>query len=219
MQLAKPEPILSILGAAVSTSILRRSCLMVMLVTCTVTSASDYVFSSGDKTWCDSYRKQAERILYVKPTLARGDPGWKQMADRCPSMVRKPKWMPYPDREFDDLSLYKIDINNDGQIDDVLYRRYDKPHFVTYVKDGVERRREAGIEVTQEFFLVDLASCKLDKIFGGFAETRLFQFDDVTYIENINIHDRNKTKRIYKRETGKLTKQKEQLLCVFRLTN
>jgi len=190
---------------------------MVLLVAYPLASASDYVFKRGDKRSCEPFRVQTERIVYLMPTLAKNDPAWKQEMERCPNMFRREKWMPHPNRDFDDFSLYKIDINNDGQIDNVLYRRYDKPHFVAYVKDGVEHRRESGVEIAQEFFIADFGTCKLDKVFGGFAETRLFQLDNAIYIENVNIHDRYKTKTIYKK--SKLNQQEQQPLCVFTLTH
>jgi hypothetical protein len=162
-----------------------------------------YVLKKGSDQLCQAFLERKSDIQYSVPSLRKGDSRWAEYRERCPDFLKKERWMAYRHREFDDYALYSVDVDNDGEADSVLYRRHDKPYFVTHRSpDGSEYRQQDGMEVTEEFFRVELASCKMERVFGGYEKTQLVSLDGVVYIQHLNPRDARKTLAIYKKSKG-----------------
>jgi len=176
-----------------------------------------YQLIRGSKALCDAFLDRKNEIQYVKPYAQRTDRRWHEYKDRCPDFLKKKPWMPYPNRDFDDYALFSVDVDNDGEQETVLYRRYDKEYFVTYSTGGREYRKQEGIEVNEEFLKVDLTSCTMEQVFWAYEKNQLLKLDGVTYIQNLNPHDRGKAFAIYKKQKGIALKGGYQdAICVFR---
>jgi len=164
---------------------------------------TSYQVTKGNKAVCQAFLDRKNDIEYLVPQVLKADPRWSNYKKQCPNFLKKEQWMPYRDREFDDYALYSVDVDNDGDMDTVLYRRYDKEYFVTdRSSDGREYRKRDGMEITEEFFKVDFVSCKMERVFGAYEKAQLLRLDGVTYIQHLNAHDRAKALTIYKKQKG-----------------
>jgi hypothetical protein len=165
-------------------------------------SDTGYHLTKGGQL-CQAFLDRKSDLQYLAPSVHKGDSLWTQYREQCPEFLKKERWMAYRHRDFDDYALYSVDVDNDGERDSVLYRRHDKPSFVTYQSpDGRQYRQRDGMEVTEEFFRVDLASCKMERVFSGYEKTQLVNLDGVVYIQNLNSRDAGKTLAVYKKLSG-----------------
>jgi len=185
------------------------------------THASDdsYRLIKGTAEVCQAVLHRKSAIEYLKPSVSKQDPSWATIKSKCPAFLKKERWMPYRNREFDDYELYSVDIDNDGSLDTVLYRRYDKEYFVTHRSaDGGEYRKQEGMEVTEEFYKVDMATCAKSRIFGAYEKARLFKLDGIAYVEHVDPYDRGKALTIYRKDKGAGPPLHPQdALCLFQL--
>lgn len=185
-----------------------RSAALAAVWICTVASPvwssdTDYVLTKGSRKFCQAFLERKNDIQYLVPSIPKSDPRWAEYREKCPEFLKKEGRMAYRHGDFDDFALYSVDVDNDGERDAVLYRRQDKPYFVTHrSSDGGEYRRQDGTEVTEEFFRVDLASCKMERAFSAYEKAQLLTLDGVVYFQHLNPRDAGKTLAIYKKSKG-----------------
>lgn len=110
---------------------------------------------------CDKFLAH-ERIAYLEPAL-KGEKLERLLA-RCPRLLDTDERVSVTPSG---AALYEVDIDNDGRSDQVLYLQ------------NLYRHLEP-----ESYFKLDLASCKVTRIFGAARPNRLFTLDGRTYIES-----------------------------------
>jgi hypothetical protein len=111
---------------------------------------------------CDKFLAH-ERIAYLEPAL-KGEKLERLLA-RCPGLLdidERVRVTP------SGTALYEVDIDNDGRTDQVLYVQ------------NLFRHLEP-----ESYFKLDLASCKMTRIFASARPNRLFTLDGRAYIESL----------------------------------
>ena len=178
-----------------------------------------YTLLKGAKSTCEPFISRSRRMHRVRPVLLKDSPKWADIQQRCPKFLTRESWMAYSNRPFDDYALFRVDIDNDGATDTVLYRRYDSDHYTTYsVPGGVPVRRLNGTERHEEYFAVDLDSCQMDRVLGTAGESWLVDFRNSIYIETLDSYDRRKIRSIFKKQKGVPITNLRQRICEFALT-
>jgi hypothetical protein len=111
---------------------------------------------------CDRFLEH-ERIIYPAPALTGGK--LDALLARCPTLLDiGARVRPAPSG----AALYELDIDNDGAIDQVLYLH------------NLFRHLEP-----ESYHKLDLARCRLSRIFGAARRNRLFTLDGQAYIESV----------------------------------
>jgi hypothetical protein len=111
---------------------------------------------------CDKFL-QHERISYLEPVL-QGEK-LERLFVRCPALLGMHERVRV---QPSGTALYEVDIDNDGRIDHVLYVQ------------NLFRHLES-----ETFFKLDLANCKMTRIFGAARANRLFTLGGRAYIESL----------------------------------
>lgn len=110
---------------------------------------------------CDKFLEHA-RIAYLAPAL-KGEKLERLLA-RCPGLIDIDERVRVSPSA---TALYEVDIDNDGRSDQVLYVQ------------NLFRHLEP-----ETYFKLDLASCRITRIFGAARSNRLFTLDGRAYIES-----------------------------------
>jgi hypothetical protein len=110
---------------------------------------------------CDKFLEH-ERIVYLEPAL---------MGEKLELLLAScPRLLDIDERVHvnpSGIALYEVNIDNDGRADQVLYVQ------------NLFRHLEP-----ETYFKLDLASCKMTRIFGAARPNRLFTLDGRAYIES-----------------------------------
>ncbi len=112
---------------------------------------------------CDKFLDQNERIRFLAPA-ASGEKLERLLA-RCPGLLDIDERVHV---EPSGIALYQADIDNDGSSDQVLYVHNLYRHLPS-----------------ESYFKLDLASCRLTRLFGAARSNHLFTLDGRTYIESL----------------------------------
>ena len=112
---------------------------------------------------CDKFLDHDDRIRFLAPAL------WGEKLDRL--LARCPGLLDIDERvhvEPSGMALYEVDIDNDGSDDQVLYVQNLYRHLPS-----------------ESYFKLDLASCRLTRLFGAPRSNHLFTLEGRTYIESL----------------------------------
>jgi len=118
-------------------------------------------FSAYRPQICDKFLAR-ERIAYLEPAL-KGDELERLLA-HCPGLLDIDERVNVTPSG---TALYEVDIDNDGHADKVLYVQ------------NLFRHGEP-----ESYFKLDLAQCRMTRIFGAARQNRLFTLEGRTYIES-----------------------------------
>ena len=111
---------------------------------------------------CDKFLDHDERIRFLAPSLS-GEKLDRVLA-RCHGLLDIDERVHV---EPSGIALYEVDIDNDGSGDQVLYLQNLFRHLPP-----------------ESYFKLDLASCRLTRLFGAARSNRLFTLEGRTYIES-----------------------------------
>lgn len=112
---------------------------------------------------CDKFLDHDDRIRFLAPALS-GEKLDRLLA-RCPGLLDIDERV---EVEPSGIALYEADIDNDGNIDQVLYVQNLYRHLPP-----------------ESYFKLDLASCRLTRLFGAARSNHLFTLEGRTYIESL----------------------------------
>jgi hypothetical protein len=112
---------------------------------------------------CDKFLDHDERIRFLAPALS-GD-GLARLLAPCPGLLDIDERVKV---EPSAIALYEADIDNDGSRDQVLYVHNLYRHLPS-----------------ESYFKLDLAHCRLTRLFGAARSNHLFTLEDRTYIESV----------------------------------
>jgi hypothetical protein len=110
---------------------------------------------------CDRFLEH-ERVVFAAPALSGKTV--EQLLRRCPGILDIGERVAV---EPSGMALYEVDIDNDGNVDQVLYLQNLFRHLPP-----------------ESFFKLDLGSCRLTPVFGAGRPNRLFTLAGRTYIES-----------------------------------
>lgn len=112
---------------------------------------------------CDKFLEQDERIHFLAPALSGEE--LERLLAPCPDLLEIDERVHV---EPSGIALYETDIDNDGSRDQVLYVQNRYRHLPS-----------------ESYFKLDLASCRLTRVFGSARSNHLFTLDGRTYIESL----------------------------------
>ena len=120
-------------------------------------------FGSYRARVCDKFLDHDDRIHYLAPAMS--DDKLDRLFARCPNLLNIDERVQV---EPSGLSLYNVDIDNDGINDQVLYVQNLFRHLPP-----------------ESYFKLDLENCRLAPLFASGRTNRLFTLDGRAYIESV----------------------------------
>jgi len=165
-------------------------------------SADGYTLRTGNAATCSMFLKHDAKNDVLEPQIPKSDARWQDLQRRCPAILNTnmalSSGLTRP--RASDYAIFSVDVDNDGRLDTVLFRRFDYTYYAPTLESGLPVRRPDGRTTSQEFLKVNLETCETQPVFFQHNSIYLIKVRDKVYVRDGTFHD---SFLIYREEPGK----------------